>query len=78
LACQGDAVSSNLCQKRKRYEKPQEDNPRALPTALCRALATFACGRLTRLYGERTYLAVAGVVLAFFAAALKRRIVACA
>src|ERR1700680_3597841 len=30
-SCEGDVVSSNLCQKRKRYEKPQEDNPCALP-----------------------------------------------
>ena len=43
------------------------------------ALAIFACGRLTRLYGERTYLVMAGLAmgglgLALFAAALKRRI----
>ena len=70
----GDVVYPNLCQKRKRYEKPQEDNPCALLTALSIARATFARGRLTRLYGERTYLVMAGLVLAVLAAALKRRI----
>jgi hypothetical protein len=47
-------------------------------SALSIARATFPRGRLTSVYRERTYLAVAGLVLAFFAAALKRRIVACA
>jgi MFS family permease len=51
----------------------------AAASALSLALATFACGRLTRLFGDRTYLAMAGrtmagLVLALFAAALKRRI----
>ena len=45
-----------------------------LPTALSIARATFARGRLTSVYRERTYLAVAGLVLALLAAALKRRI----
>jgi hypothetical protein len=45
-----------------------------LLTALSIARATFARGRLTRLYGERTYLVMAGLVLALLAAALKRRI----
>jgi MFS family permease len=51
----------------------------AAASALSLALATFACGRLTRLFGDRTHLAMAGrtmagLVLALFAAALKRRI----
>ncbi len=57
------------------YAKP----PRAAASALSIALATFASGRLRSLYGERTYLVMAGLVmaglvLALFAAALKRRI----
>ena len=51
----------------------------AAASVLSLALATLACGRLTSVYGERSCLAmaglaVAGLVLALFAAALKRRI----
>jgi MFS transporter, PPP family, 3-phenylpropionic acid transporter len=51
----------------------------AAASGLSLALATFACGRLTSFYGERAYLAMAGLalvglVLAAYAAALKRRI----
>ncbi len=51
----------------------------ATASALGLAFSTFACGRLTNLYGEKTYLfmaglAMAGLVLALFAAVLKRRI----
>jgi PPP family 3-phenylpropionic acid transporter len=51
----------------------------AATSALSLALGTFACGRLTSLYGERTYLAMAGLamaglMLALVAAALKRQI----
>ncbi|MCI0467180.1 MAG: MFS transporter [Beijerinckiaceae bacterium] len=50
----------------------------ASASALSLALATFATGRLTSLYGEGAYLAMAalaagGLVLAFFAAAMKSR-----
>jgi hypothetical protein len=48
--------------------------PRAAASALSIARATFARGRLTSVYRERTYLAMAGLVLALLAAALKRRI----
>jgi hypothetical protein len=43
---------------------------------LCQSIAraTFARGRLTSVYRERTYLAMAGLVLALHAAAPKRRI----
>jgi PPP family 3-phenylpropionic acid transporter len=50
----------------------------AAASALSLSAATFACGRLTALYGERTYLAMAGLaagglVLAVLADALKQR-----
>jgi hypothetical protein len=48
--------------------------PRAAASALSIARATFARGRLTSPYRERTYLVMAGLVLALLAAALKRRI----
>lgn len=53
----------------------------AAASALSLAAATFACGRLTSLFGEKTYLAMAGLasvglLLALVAAALEQRLLA--
>jgi PPP family 3-phenylpropionic acid transporter len=51
----------------------------AAACALCLAAATFACGGLTSLYGQKAYLAMAalacaGLLLALVAGALRRRL----